>query len=391
MRLPALRLRASIICITAGMGLVLCGAGALVAEEEVHLASGEVVVGELLTETSTSLEVRRTVLIKHTAVPATVTIAKDQITRREKVPSFAAQYAARAKTTMDTLEGHLALARWSIDHCLVKEAAANAQRADDLDSDNPLVLKVFSDLGYIKEKDAWVREDEYLARTGLVDYQGKIMTPAEAEKAKAIFAANQEHDDATQAIKDDQFYLAHGDEKVKELSDKLDKDKADQAKAKGDATAAKARIDADNKKAADLANQPQQPGGNNNGNGYGNRRNGQAAQTPAQQVAKDLADASAAYDKANDDQKAADRLVASETKKLAQLQAAVSKAKDDLPMQQDRLKKADDAILALTGKAPPAPPADPKAADGKGADGKAAGDSKTDASKADPPKSRFGN
>ena len=72
-----------------------------------------------------------------------------------------------------------------------------------------------------------MREDEYLASNGLVDYQGKIMTPAEADKAKAIFLANQEHDDATQAIKDDEFYIAHGEEKVKELTDKLDKEKAD--------------------------------------------------------------------------------------------------------------------------------------------------------------------
>ena len=311
MRLPLFRLSTQVVCLAS---LALGAGRCLQAEEEVHLASGEVVVGELVSETTTTLEVRRQVLIRHTAVAANVTIPKDQITRREKVPSFHDQYLARAKNAPDTLEGHLALARWSIDHCLVKEAAQNAQRADDIDSDNPLVLKVFSDLGYIKEKDTWVREDEYLARTGLVDYQGKIMTPAEAEKAKAIYAATQEHDEATQAIKDDQFYLAHGDEKVKELSDKLDKDKADQAKAKGDADAAKTRIDADNKKQADLANQPQQPA-NNNGGGFGNRRNQQNQQTPAQQVAKDLADATAAYEKATEDQHAADRLVASETKK----------------------------------------------------------------------------
>ena len=84
-----------------------------------------------------------------------------------------------------------------------------------------------------------MREDEYLAANGLVDYMGKIMTPAEAEKAKAIYADTQEHDAATQAVKDDEFYLAHGEDKVKELSDKLDKEKADQSKAKDDATAAK--------------------------------------------------------------------------------------------------------------------------------------------------------
>lgn len=368
----------------AGFGCALwCLMPTLTAEEEIHLASGDVVVGELLSESPTSLDVRRQVLIKHNAATATVTIPKDQITYRTKVASFATQYQARAKTTPDTLEGHMALARWSIEHCLVAEAALNAKRADDLDSDNPLVVKLFRDLGYIQEKDAWVREDEYLARTGMVDYMGKIMTPAQAEKAKAVFAATQEHDAATQAIKDDQFYLAHGDEKVKELTDKLDKDKADAAKDKSDADAAKTRIDADTKKQADLANNPQQPAGNNGGQG-GGRRNQQNPQTQAQQLAKDLADATATYTKASDDQKAADRLVATETKHLATLQAAVDKAKDDLPIQQERLKKADDEITALTGKPPPS-------ADDKGNDAaKPATEAKADA-KVDPPKAKTGN
>jgi hypothetical protein len=387
MRFPALPRRAGLIA----LAVACCGAApGLLAEEEVHLASGEVVTGELITETATTLEIRRQVLIKHNAVVATVNIAKDQITRREKVASFADQYKTRQKSTPDTLEGHIALARWSADHCLIKEAAQNAQRADDIDSDNILVNKLFGDLGYVKIKDEWVREDEYLAKNGLVDYQGKIMTPAEADKAKAIYLANQEHDDATQAIKDDQFYMAHGDEKVKELTDKLEKEKGDASKAKGDVTAAKARIDADNKKQADLANQPQTGNGNGNNNGgggYGNRRNNQQQQvTPAQQIAKDLADATAALEKATEEQRSADRLVSSDQRKLTTLQAAVAKAKDDLPVQQERLKKADADILTLTGKAPPPPADDKPAADGK------AGAGKADATTAAPPaKSRFGN
>src|SRR5271156_688021 len=144
MRFPALPRRAGLLA----LALACCGtAPALLAEEEIHLASGEVVTGELINETSTPLEIRRQVLIKHSAVVATVNIDKDQITRREKVASAAEQYKIRQKSTPDTLEAHIALARWSVDHCLVKEAAENAQRADDIDSDNPLVNKLFGELG----------------------------------------------------------------------------------------------------------------------------------------------------------------------------------------------------------------------------------------------------
>jgi hypothetical protein len=377
MRIPQRPFGASLVCVLLGWS---AAHPALMAEEEILLVSGERVSGEVISENGSSLELRRLVLVKHNAVQATVTIAKDQITHREKVPSAAAQYLARAKDTPDTLEGHVALARWSISHCLVKEAADNAKRADDIDSDNLLVTRLFKDLGYVKEKDAWVREDEYLAANGLVDYMGRIMTPAEAEKAKAIYADTQEHDAATQAVKDDEFYLAHGEDKIKELTDKLDKEKADQSKAKDEATAAKTRIDDDNKKAADLANQPAQPAPAPTG---GRRGNQQAQVTPAQQLAKDLAEATAAYQKATDEQHTADHLVASDQRKLTTLQAAVGKAKDDLPIQQARLKKADDDYTALTGKPFPVPVED-KTADAKG-DGKA--DAKADA-KADPPKAK---
>ncbi len=381
MRLPPRRFGASLVCALLAW---TASPTAAMAEEEILLVSGERVTGEVVTEGGSTLEIRRLVLVKHNAVSATVTIAKDQITHREKVPSPAVQYQARAKDTPDTLEGHVALARWSISHCLVKEAADNAKRADDIDSDNPLVTRLFKDLGYIKAKDVWVREDEYLAANGLVDYMGRIMTPAEAEKAKAIYAATQEHDAAAQAVKDDEFYLAHGEDKVKELSDKLDKEKADQSKAKDDATAAKTRIDDDNKKLADLANQPKQPAPQPTGR----RGNQQPQLTPAQQLlTKDLADATAAFDKATDDQHTADRLVAGDQRKLNTLQAAVAKAKDDLPIQQARLKKAEDDYTALSGK--PFPVEDKamdaaRSPDAKG-DGKA--DAKADA-KADQPKAK---
>jgi hypothetical protein len=383
MRIPPRPLGASLVCALLAWGAT---PSAAMAEEEILLVSGERVTGEVITEGGTTLEVRRLVLVKHNAVAATVTIAKDQITHREKVPSAAIQYQARAKDTPDTLEGHVALARWSISHCLVKEAADNAKRADDIDSDNPLVIRLYKDLGYIKAKDAWVREDEYLAANGLVDYQGRIMTPAEAEKAKAIYAATQEHDAAAQAVKDDEFYLAHGEDKVKELTDKLDKEKADQSKAKDDATAAKTRIDDDNKKLADLANQPPQPAPQPTGGRRGG--NQQPQLTPVQQTTKDLADATAAYQKATDEQHAADHLVASDQRKLTTLQAAVAKAKDDLPIQQARVKKAEDDYTALTGK--PYPVVEDKAADAtKSADAKgdAKGDGKADA-KADQPKAK---
>jgi hypothetical protein len=158
MRLPAARLCA---CLS-----LVAGASPLLAEDELHLANGAVIVGEIVAETATTVQIRTQAMLKHTPLSATLTVERDQIENRLTVPSFAVQYQARAALSPATTEGHLALARWCIERCLVAEAEANVQRADALDPYNPLVAQFYKELGFIHDHDHWVHEDGATAKAG---------------------------------------------------------------------------------------------------------------------------------------------------------------------------------------------------------------------------------
>ncbi len=158
MRLPAARLCAC---------LALFGAASpALAEDELHLANGAVIVGEIIAETPTTVQIRTQAMLKHTPLSATLTVERDQIENRLTVPSFAVQYQARAAGSPDTPEGHLALARWCIERCLVAEAEANVQRADALDTYNPLVAQFYKELGFTRDHDHWNREGGASAKAG---------------------------------------------------------------------------------------------------------------------------------------------------------------------------------------------------------------------------------
>ncbi|GEM_PF-6867662 len=145
------------------LAVLLAGAGlapSLIAEEELHLDSGMIVVGDVISETPDTVVLRTQALIRHTPLAATLTYRRDQIDSRRTVPSFHDQYLARAPLSPDTVEGHLALARWCMDCCLVPEALENAQRAEALDSYNQVVAQLFKDLGYVKDQGHWVSVDD---------------------------------------------------------------------------------------------------------------------------------------------------------------------------------------------------------------------------------------
>jgi hypothetical protein len=359
--------------------------GPLLAEEEIRLSSGEVVMGELVKETDTTVEVKRLVLIKHVPTATTVSLPKNLITRRQKVPPLTEQYQARIKNAADSLESQCAIARWCIEKCLMVEALEHTRKADAEDAGNPIVAKLFTDLGYVKDGDAWVKEEDYLAKTGKVALNGKIMTPEEAEKSKGLARAAMERDTVAQQIKDAEWTISNSEGKLKEATERLAKAKEAQGQAKGDSSGAKARQDALNKRIANRAN-----GNGNGGNGNGNRNNQTQAAAEADQKA--LQEATATLSKATQELKEADRAVTEAEHRLAAIKQALEKAKADLPALKDRKVKADEDLAKLQGKAPPAENGAEAKPDGKGVqEAKPKSDDKAPAAPAEgKPRVRFG-
>ncbi len=320
------------------------------------------------------------VLVKRNPVATNVIIPKIQVTRRQKVPPLAEQYQARIKDQPDHLLAQCAIARWCVEKCLMNEALVHTKKAEVEDTDNPIVARLYTDLGYVKDDTgAWVKEDEYLAKTGKVNFAGKIMTPEQAEKAKAIAKLTAERDVLQQQIRDADWSTGSGEDKVKDLTEKLGKAKENQARNKADSAGAKARMEQLNKRIADRT--ARQQNGNNNG-----ARN----QTNPENDRKELQEATATASKSTQDQAAADRAVADAEKRLTEVKTRMEKAKTELPTWKKRLEEVQIELAKLTGK--PVPGAEKAGAEKTGeaaAKTEKAGDKPSE--EAAKPKSRFGN
>ncbi len=306
----------------------------LTAEEQLKLASGDIVTGELVKETATAVDLRRKLLVKHMVKVSITSIPKDQITSRSKVPDAPELYKTRSAGVGDSMEEQCALARWCIEHVLVDQAVVHTGKAAEAAPDSPLVAKLYTDLGFVKTPDGkWAKEDEYLAQTGQVDLGGKIMSPAEAEARKTLYRANAEDVSAAQQVKDLQFVVDHYAERITDTQKKLDTAKSTQSEAQARAKSAQAQAEAAARRAANNKGQ----NGNGNGNGYGTngRRGGQ------QQQAQTSGDPAGDYAQASSDAESATRDVTTLTRRLANLQQTLDKAKADLPAAKERLTKAD--------------------------------------------------
>jgi len=305
---------------------------------EVRVTSGDLITGEVVEETATSLEIKRLVLIKHKAVETTITLSKSTITTRKEVPAITAQYETRRASAQSTLLGQCALARWCLDRALTEQSLVHTQQAEQLDRFSPLVTKLYTDLGYIKINDAWVVESEHLASTGKVKVGDAVMTKEEAAAAKEQTIKAGANASIEQKIRDAEWAIKTGEKKLAEVTERRDAAKSELAKAEADAKGATNRKEQIQKRQEARAGKPQ-----NNRNQNQDRED----QASLQQANADAGRASGA-------QKKYEKELENAEEALAKVKASIDKAKVALPDLQKQL-------AAASGK--PAESADGKASD----------------------------
>lgn len=310
------------------LALIFGSAGLLGAATtvEVRVTSGDLITGEVVEETATSLEIKRLVLIKHKAVETTITVSKSTITTRKEVPSLAAQYETRRASAQSTLLGQCALARWCLDRALTEQSLVHTRQAEQLDRFSPLVSKLYGDLGYIKVDDAWVLESEHLASTGKVKVGDAVMTKEEAAVAKEQLLKAGANASIEQKIRDAEWVIKNSERKLEELTERRDTAKSELAKAEADLKGAENRKEQVQKRQEARAGRqnPQNPRSQNQ------EREDQAA---LQQATADASRASGAQNKYKKELENAEE-------SLAKLKASVDKAKAALPELQKQLAAA---------------------------------------------------
>lgn len=331
---------------------------------EVRVTSGDLITGEVVEETASTLELKRLVLIKHKPVETTITVNKSTITMRKEVPPLTAQYETRRSTAPSTLLGQCAMARWCLDRALTEQALVHTRQAEQLDRFSAIVNKLYTDLGYIKIDEAWVLESDHLASTGKVKVGDTVMTKEEAAVAKEQTIKAGANARLEQQVRDAEWVIKTGERKLEEATARRDTAKAELTKAEADFKGAENRKQQAQKRMEARASGGQQQ----------NPRNQNREREDQATLHQATADAS----RASSAQKKYEKELENAEETLAKVKASIDKAKAALPELQKQL-------AAATGK--PVGGADGKA-------GEKAGDQPAEKSTDKPvadgkPKNRF--
>lgn len=329
---------------------------------EVRTSTGDLITGDVVQETATTLEVKRRVLVKHKPVETSVTLNKSTITTRKEVPTLTAQYETRRAAVQPTLLSQCSLARWCLDRAMTDQALTHTREAEQLDRFSPIVAKLYSDLGYLKVDDHWVSEDDHLASTGKVRVGDTVMTKEEAAAAKEKTLKATANAGLEQQIRDAEWQLKTGEKKLAEATERRDKAKEELAKAEADAKGAMNRKEQIEKRKQARADRPQN-----------NRTQNQEREDSA-----NLQQAGADYSRANAAQKKWEKELENAEESLAKVKAQMEKAKTALP----DLKKQLQAAGGKPAEGEKSEQADKPAEKAEKADG--------DKPVAEKPKSRFG-
>jgi hypothetical protein len=352
------------LLVTAFALLIGAASDLAAATVEVRVTSGDLITGDVVQETASTLELKRLVLIRHKPVETTITVAKSTITARKEVPPLAAQYETRRASVQSTLLSQCALARWCLDRALTEQSLTHTRQAEQIDRFSPIVAKLYADLGYIKVDDQWVLESEHLASTGKVKVGDAVMTKEEAAIAKEQTLKAGANASIEQKIRDAEWVIKNGERKLEEATERRDKAKTELTKAEADAKGAENRKEQIEKRQQARADRPQ------NNRTQNQEREDQAA----------LQQAGADYSRASGAQKKWEKELENAEEALAKVKSSIDKAKAALPELQKQLEAAGGKTAEgeKTGDKP----------------GEKAGDKPTDKTGDKPagekPKSRFG-
>lgn len=219
-------------------GIVLSGADLV----ELHLRSGALVKGDLVSQDAEKVVVKSSMVAKSgKAMSITMTYKRDDIAELVDIGDPDVVYGTRSKAAMSAAD-HAALAVWCTQMGMSDRALEQAEHAVDLDATQENAAKLALDAGFVKADGKWVKEADLLAGQGKVRYQGKVMTIAEADELKAEAKKLSAAADAQQAAADKGSAVAYDDRLIADLKKRAPLLDADIVKAQAAVNAAEATV-----------------------------------------------------------------------------------------------------------------------------------------------------
>jgi hypothetical protein len=173
---------------------------AAAADVEVLLISGERCFGALVSDRDGELTIDRRVWSIRGSITSRVTWPRGRVAKVEPVPSLEALYQQRAAAAEKSYDGQYSLARWSLERGLQDHAYAIAKGLWEHEPGDEVTRQLLEDIGYLLDGQQWLPRADYAAKYGLVSYEGRLMSQAEADARKAHTAAAQRAQAAEQKI-----------------------------------------------------------------------------------------------------------------------------------------------------------------------------------------------
>lgn len=166
---------------------------------ELTLADGRVVRGVVVEVTADKLVIESRLPGRKGEMTVRQSVALAEIASRRTYVPPVADYPRLAAMVGDTAAAQLGLAGWCRDNGLGEQAALHGKRCLEIDPTNERASQLMATLGLYQHEGAWVTEADYLAKSGKVLYQDKVVTPEEAAAMKTADAAVTEERKANQA------------------------------------------------------------------------------------------------------------------------------------------------------------------------------------------------
>jgi hypothetical protein len=343
---------------------------------ELHLRTGAVVKGELVSEDADKVVVKSTTMAKSgKAMTMTMSYRRDDIAQVVPLEDPEDVFKAKRLAARSGAD-HAALAAWCREQGMTDRAVEHAERAVALDATQDGAVKLLADLGWVKDADGkWAKEADVLAAEGKVRYQGKVMTIAEADALKAQAAKQAAAQDAQKGAEEKSNAVAFYDRLLADLKKRaplldteLAKANADLATAQGQAqkvAAAKSSVDAA-QKALDQARLTNQnaPSGGAGGYAGGGGTNGNTSLTSYTQAVENAQKALIAARKDAATAEAEIPRIKGRIATLTDEKKNLARKQDELTAKRDAAIKAQEQAKAAAGDAAKAADAPaPKPAD----------------------------
>ena len=164
------------------------------AQSELVLASGEVVRGEIVSETEEVLVLARAVETRNKTMTVKQTYLKSKIAKiTRELPTavdLPAEYLRKAEAAESTVEAHVALLAWCRANKLVPQAVNEINQILARDATSAVALKAAAELECVEVDGRWILQSDLEATSGQAE-EAKERKAAARERTKSIVQANQ--------------------------------------------------------------------------------------------------------------------------------------------------------------------------------------------------------